>query len=263
MRHSVLFLLAVFVLSLLIVGRGPGARCLLALAGCAALCSLTGWLVARGDVQPLLATLLCAFFCLLAVVFGLLTPWRNACAAFLGAAAALLAAFGVAAVSVWQLKLTGVFDTVTRDVWYGTGTGHVGLHWIVLGGMVVASVGVVADLAIAVTSAMAQVQTVKPGADRRELFGVGLRLGGDVTGTEVNTLVYVLLGLNLGAVLLPLARPDVQQAPVPWLEVLNRQAVAVEMVTALAGTLGLALAIPLTACFAAAVLGGRRTDETL
>ena len=118
----------------------------------------------------------------------------------------------------------------------------------------VVGVGCIVDLAVAVASTMAEVQAVNPAVGRRELIASGLRLGGDVTGTEINTLVFALVGLNLGAVLLPLAPPDVAQAPVPWIEVLNRQAVAVELVAALGGTLGMVLAIPLTALVGAALM---------
>jgi len=249
-------LAAVFVVSALVVGRGDGLRCLLALGWCGAISATSAQASSAGWLHPLGALVGCAVLCLLGVTLCMLSPTRRAVGALLGAGVAFIAAGGGCAFFVWRLRLTGIFNTTMRDLWYGGGTRHLGPHWIVLGGMMVAGVGCICDLAIAVVSTMAEVQAANPAATRRELMASGLRLGGDVTGTEINTLVFALVGLNLGAVLLPLASPDVRQAPVPWLEVINRQSVSVEVVAALAGTIGMVLAIPLTALIGAALLKG-------
>jgi len=248
MQQQALGMLAlVFVTSVLAVGRRDGVRCLCALSACGVACVGAARATLLPSVHPLAALLICALVSLLAICFALLSSWRQAVSSALGAGAALIVSGAVSAFCVWQLKLTGVFNTTMRDLWYAMPRDHLGMHYIVLGGMILASVAVVADLAIAVTSTMAAVKDVNPDVSRKALIMSGIRLGGDVTGTEVNTLIFAFLGLNMGAILLPLAPPDVFQAPFPWVDLVNRQAMAVGVVTALAGTLGLTLAIPLTA----------------
>jgi uncharacterized membrane protein len=228
--------------------------CLVALVSCGGLCAASAWLAVVVRLHPFAVLGSCALLCLAGITACLVSPSRHWPAALLGATAALLVAGGVCGFAVWRLKLTGVFNTTMRDLWYGSMTAQLKLHWVVLGAMILTGVGAIADLAIAVTSTMGEVQAVNPRATRKELERAGLRLGRDVTGTEINTLIFALVGLSLGAALLPLAPPDVAQAPVPWLEVANRQAIAVEVVAALAGTLGMILAIPLTALVGGALM---------
>jgi len=244
---GLVFLGAVFLISLFLVGGRDGLRCLFVFLGCLGAIAVSAWAWARGGAWAFPAMGACILFCAILNIAGFLPSWRLRKAALFGGMLALLGPILIAILGVWCLKLTGAYTPSLRDVWYGAGTRHIPQHFVILGLVVLTSVGAIADLAIAVTAVMAELRDVGSGVDRRQLAAAGMRLGSDVTGTELNTLIYAFLGLQFGVVLLPFAQPDVRNTVIPWLEVANRQSTAVVTLAALAGTAGLLLAIPLTA----------------
>ena len=60
--------------------------------------------------------------------------------------------------------------------------------------VIVGIVGAVIDSAMAVSSAVYEVSHKNPELTERELFASGLRMGGNIMGTTVNTLLFAGIG---------------------------------------------------------------------
>ena len=236
--------------SLLIVGRGQGLKCLVMLAAFPALLFMAGWLLISGR-SPVLPTLLTAGLIALACqVFLLLGAGASGRLAFLGAVGGYVFAVIVAGLCVQWFHITGVYSPLLRDLWYAPGTGHLDFGLLALGAIALAGAGINPDLAVAVTATIQEVHKANPGLSRFQLFASGMRFGRDVIGTEINTLPFALLGCGMGGILLVLVKPDVAHWPYSWMSLSNRQSIAVEVAAMAAGTIGLALTIPLTALLA-------------
>ncbi|MEI6562882.1 MAG: YibE/F family protein [bacterium] len=247
--------------SLIVIGRGQGLKCLVMLIAFPTLLFAVGGLLIRTRLPALPVLLIAGLLAMVGQVFLLLGTGASGRRAALGAAGAYLFAVIVAALCIQRYHITGVYSALLQDLWYAPGTGPLDFRFLALGTIALAGTGIIADLAVAVTVTIQQVHKANPGLSGVALFASGMRFGRDVIGTEINTLPFALLGGGLGGILLALAKPDVQQWPYHWMYWSNRQSTAVEISAMAAGTIGLALTIPLTAVLVAHRLGRRKESR--
>lgn len=111
---------------------------------------------------------------------------------------------------------------------------------LLVGGILIAALGAVNDVAMSISSAMNELVSVHPGLTRRELFRSGMHIGRDMVGTMTNTLILALVGGALVTILyLSSLEPSFQQ-------LMSSAYFSVEIVQALASSLGVILAVPLS-----------------
>jgi len=103
----------------------------------------------------------------------------------------------------------------------------------------------VLDVAVSVTSAMAEMKDYNPDMPPADLFQAGVNVGREVLGSMINTLVFAYFGNSLVLSLLIM-----EAEPIP-VALLNDAVVTEEVIRALAGTAGLLMTVPLTAAFGA------------
>jgi uncharacterized membrane protein len=220
-----------------------------------ALLFIAGWLLigARAPGLPTLLTV--GLLALAGQVFLLLGAGASGRLALLGAAGGYLFAVLVATLCVQWFHITGVYSPLLRDLWYAPDTAHLDFAHLALGTIALAGAGIIADLAVAVTATVQEVHKANPNLSGSQLFASGMRFGRDVIGTEINTLPFALLGSGIGGILLMLVKPDVAHWPFSWMTLVNQQNIAVEIAAMAAGTIGLALTIPLTALLVSRHLG--------
>jgi len=209
-----------------------------------------------GGVDPLLATVVT--WAGLAVIISLLVSGihRRTLAIVAGCAGGLIITCGLSVIASSALRMTGVYSALTQDLWY-SGAGGIDFVKLLSAGITLGALGVVIDLATAVASAVFEVADVDPTMSRKDLALSGLRVGRDVMGTELNTLVFAYAGARVGLLLLPFFGPKGYRLPV--IQVLSLQSFAAEVAHIAVGTAGLILTIPLTALLAGLIAPGGRT----
>lgn len=119
------------------------------------------------------------------------------------------------------------------------------LKGLLFAGMIIGALGAVLDVAMSISSSQEQIKRIQPDVSWNQLVKGGLHVGRDMLGTMANTLILAYLGTSLPLLLLF----SVYEAS--YATIMNLDLMATEVVRALSGSIGLALAIPLTA-----VLGG-------
>jgi len=125
--------------------------------------------------------------------------------------------------------------------------GKVSLQGLLLGGIVIGSLGVLDDVTVTQASAVWELHQANPTYGFGRLFSAGLRIGRDHIASTVNTLVLAYAGASLPLlVLFTLSNRDLSG-------VLTGELVATEVVRTLVGSLGLVAAVPLTTALAAFV----------
>ena len=168
--------------------------------------------------------------------------------AFSGALGGCVSALVFGWGSIFMLHLSGL-STGTASLLGSTIPG-MDLRGILLTSIIIGASGAVLDVAVSVTSAMAEMKDHDPGIEARVLFQSGINVGKEVLGSMVNTLVFAYFGNSLVLSLLIL-----EAEPIP-IAMLNDAVIAEEVIRALAGTAGLLLTIPLTALFGALMMSG-------
>lgn len=119
---------------------------------------------------------------------------------------------------------------------------------LLFAGIIIGALGAVMDVGMSVASAMAEVKRLHPEVTRAALFRSGMNVGRDVMGTMSNTLILAYTGSAIPLLLLFMAYDT------PLIRIANLDLIATEVVRALAGSIGLILAIPITALAGAYLL---------
>jgi uncharacterized membrane protein len=118
---------------------------------------------------------------------------------------------------------------------------HLELRGLLLAAVMVGGIGAVLDVAVSVTSSMAELYSYDPSIPLRRLWRAGINVGSDVLGSMINTLILAYLGSSLPfVVLISMEGPDL-------VALLNDPHIAQEILRSVAGTVGLLLTIPVTA----------------
>ena len=111
---------------------------------------------------------------------------------------------------------------------------------LLVGGILIAALGAVNDVAMSISSAMNELISVNPELTRKDLFKSGMNIGRDMVGTMTNTLILALAGSSLVMMIYYASlRPT-------WNELMSSAFLSIEAVQALASSVGVILAVPVT-----------------
>ena len=238
-------LLALFMLALLVFGRRQGFRTILTLifTFSAIFFVFIPAILNERNIY-LTSVIICVFIVLMTLLLLNGANIKSACAV-LGNIGGLALA-GLLALLVNRLAvITGMVGDEVMYLLYIDDAPKIDLVAIVWSGMVIGALGAVMDVAMSVSSAMHELASNQPDLDERKLLKAGLRVGGDVLGTMTNTLILAYIGSSLILVLvLMIYQPDTML-------LINSERVAVEVLQALIGSLGILAAIPITSLVAA------------
>lgn len=160
---------------------------------------------------------------------------------------ASLALTGVVAwVFVGATKLTGLADESAAYL-DALGT-PIDLQGLVLAGVVIGSLGVLDDVTVTQVSAVWELERAAPGGGFATLYRRAVRIGRDHISSTVNTLFLAYAGAALPLLLL------FREASQSVGSVATREIVAVEIVRALVGSIGLVASVPISTALAAKVV---------
>ncbi len=221
-----------------VVGRWRGALALIGLG--ASLVLVTQFMVPAilaGESPFLVALLgsLAAMFITVALSSGL---GAQSLAAALGIAGSLLLA------SILALLYAGLahLDGFTSDLAFTLRQSGVGvsLQGLVIAGMVVAALGVLADMAVSQASAVMALRRANPAQRAGELYRGAFGVGRDHFAATVNTLVFAYVGASLPLLIL------FKSSGVDFTDAINAQDVAEPLIGILIGAVALIASVPLT-----------------
>jgi uncharacterized membrane protein len=166
-------------------------------------------------------------------------------AAILGIAASLLFAGVAGTIAVHAAQLDGRSGNDLSTFLQQTGS-HLSLQGIILAGLVIGTLGVLADMAVTQASAVMELRRANPELEARSIFAGAFRVGRDHLVATTHTLVLVYVGATLPLLLV------LQSAGVASTDALNTQDVAEPVVATLVGAMALLLSVPLTTALATA-----------
>ena len=132
---------------------------------------------------------------------------------------------------------------------------QVDLRGVLLGGIIIGSLGVLNDVTVTQASAVWTLRAANPGWGPRKLYGAGMRIGRDHIASVIDTLVLAYAGASLPLLLL------FTLASRPVGDILTGALVAEEIVRALVGSIGLVASVPLTTGLAALVAAQAASPE--
>ncbi len=245
-RAALLGLLALFVAMLVALSGWQGFKVALSISISIA---LIGYVLVplflRGFNPVPIAILLSGIFTLIGI--GLSTGWnRKTLVTAVGTMGGALVAYAVSWLFADWAHLSGL--ATEEDRMFFDKNPLLQPRGLLFAGIIVASAGVVEDVAVSIVSGIAEVRKANHRLSMRELFTAGMVIGKDHMAALANTLVYAYVGGSLSTLLL------YKQFGGSWLKFINFDSIVDEIVRALSGTIGLIFTVPITALLAAWVI---------
>jgi uncharacterized membrane protein len=243
-RTGSLFWIALFFIGLvMLVGRGKGLR---ALAGTLFSVFVILTLILpqiRAGRDPVSVCVVGSIL-LLTVSTYLVYGWRpKAHAALAGMALSLVLTALLAWLFVGWSRLSGFGSEEGAYLLMELGP-DVSLSGLVLGGIIIGSLGVLDDICVGQASAIFELMNANRDLGWRDLFHRSLNIGRDHIASLVNTLLLAYVGASMPLMMVFTIYQE------PLLRRLNREPIAEEIVRTLVGSMGLVLAVPITSLIA-------------
>jgi len=254
-RVPVLAVLALlFVAALCGIGGSRGFRSLLGMVfTLSSIFFLFIPLLYRGFSPTVAATLMAA-----ATVTVSLLLLGGASVKSLSAIAGALVGIAVSAALAWAVQsvaqISGYTTAEVDSLLAIAGRTGMKVGELLFAAFLISTLGAVLDISISVASAVSEVHLGNPSLTAAALFRSGMRVGRDMMGTMASTLILAFVGASLNAVILlySLERSAAQ--------ILNSNAITIEVVQSLSAGLAVTLTVPAVA-FIAAALSRHRTDR--
>ena len=241
--NYLLWLTAIFAVTILLISRWKGLRSLISMA--LSLTIIIGYIIPHilAGEDPLRVSISGSVI-LLAVTLYLTYGWNlKTHAAVLSMIIVLLITGVLAGAFVVVTRLTGSGDENALFLLQMLNT-QINLRGLLLGGMIIGALGVLDDLVTTQASAVFELHHANPSLGFPQLFRSAMRIGQDHVAATVNTLVLAYAGASLPMLLMfSLGRGD-------YGTLVNFEFVAEEIVRTLVGSLGLIAAVPLTTAIA-------------
>ena len=249
----VVFVLLFFVVTFLVGGR-TGLKSLVGLVFTViCLFAVLIPLLLKGASTIFTTFVVCAFIALVSfTVLG--GVHRKTVSAFLGtvSGAFLAMIFGLAAQAMarldgfrledaeplYQLKLQGI---------------PVSIRGLLVAGIIISALGAVMDVAMSISSSLEEVHAANPSLTRTDLFRSGMNIGRDMAGTMTNTLILAFLGGEFTLTIFLYARG------LAFYRLFSTPLVGLETISGISASLGLIMAIPLTAFISSALISRKGT----
>lgn len=250
----VVILLVLFVVITTLVGGKTGLKSLLGLA-ITVICLI--WimcpLLMKGAPVILTAFLLCVFVSVVCfVILGGIRK-KTVCA-ILGTVAgiALAAAFGEIAQLIAKVNSYNLYDLNGEiEEFKNIQLQGIPLHitGLMTAGILISALGAVMDVAMSLSSAMSELKSVNPSLGFKELWKSGMNIGRDMVGTMTNTLILAFVGSSLVVVIW------MWSLNLSFHQLVSSPFLSLELISALSSSVGVILAVPLTALIGAAFFG--------
>jgi uncharacterized membrane protein len=253
-QGSMLVLVALFAGLVVLFGRLRGAMSLIGLGLSLAVVLLFMVPAILNGKSALAVAVVGAVAVMLATILLAHGAGPKSLAAIVGTAASLVVTVGLAVLFTDVTHLTGL--ATEEATFLQINDAGVSLQGLLLAGMIVAALGVLDDVTVSQSSTVLALRAANPAQSFRELFTRAMDVGRDHVSATVNTLVLAYVGSSLPLLLI------FSSGQIGFLDAVNLEIIAKEIVATLVGSIGLIAAVPITTALAA-LLARRMSDAEL
>ncbi|RPF47977.1 putative membrane protein [Hydrogenoanaerobacterium saccharovorans] len=244
---TLLILGLVFMVLLLLFGRGKGVNTIISLAfTCLAVFAVFIPSILSGKNAYISSIVICLFTIIMTL---LIVNGANAkgLAAGIGCLGGVLVSGALTLIMDYFLRLTGLVDEESVFLLYMETPKPIDLKAIIFAAIIIGAMGAIMDVAMSIASSLAEVREIMEVPTFGALMKSGIQIGRDIMGTMANTLVLAYIGSSLSMVLLLIAYNK------SLLGLLNKEMIVVEILQTLVGSMGILFTIPLTSAISAFV----------
>ncbi len=240
-RDKDIYVLAgVFVILMIIVGGIKGIKSLITLGlTVVGIYYLLNGIVSGGN--PIFLSIVVSLVLTIMTMFLVAGFNLKAISAIIGTIGGVIIAGLIALLVSNTSNLTGLGTQEAQMLVYSDHPVAFNIHGILFASILLGTLGAVMDVCMSIASAINEVTEANPLMSAMDLFKSGMNIGRDVMGTMVNTLILAYVGTSVFLILIFMVND------ISYVDIINMDLVATEVVRAVSGTIGLICAIPLTA----------------
>jgi len=246
----IIWLISLFAIILVLIGGKKGLKALLSLLITIGLIFFVLFPLTLRGYDPLFVAILVAGLVSL-IVFRIV---GGKTVKSLAAAIGTLLGVTIAGLLAWivgnMMHMSGMSSEESRILLYSMDM-KIDFQGLLFASILIGALGAIMDVGMSIASAIDEVRKVHPEANLKNLFQAGMNVGRDVMGTMSNTLILAYTGSALPLLLLLIANN------ISLAKIINSEMIAVEILRALAGSIGLVLCIPITAIVSAFIYSKR------
>lgn len=241
-RSNVLYvLIGLFALIVVVIGGVKGVKSLVALVFTLVSCVYLMLPLMLKGVNPILAGIIMAILSISVTLLLVSGKNMKTLTAILGTVSGVVIAGIVAYVFGELAHLSGLTMDNAESLMYIAEDTGLKIRGLMFTGILVASLGAVMDVAMSISSAILEIHSVNNRVSMSELFRSAMNIGKDIIGTMTNTLILAFAGGSLSVLIL------IYSSNMTYNKLINLDVLGIEVIQGLAGSIGIVLAVPITA----------------
>jgi len=191
--------------------------------------------------SPILFAIITAIFSSLVTIYFTVGMNKKFVIALLGVTGGVLIAGILSYIFTYRMRLNGFLDSDLLSCAYLLR--KIKIKELIPAGVIIGSLGAVMDVAVSITSSINELHEANPNISKKSMFKSAINIGNDIIGTMINTLILAYIASSIFTLLLIY----IQANEYPLIRILNFQDIAVEIMRSICGSIGILIAVPLTA----------------
>jgi uncharacterized membrane protein len=232
---------ALFIVLLLCIGRFQGLKTIISLAiTILSIIYILLPLILKGYDPAIVSVIICVFNVLvtLFIVGGFN---RKTVSAILGTSFGIIFAGVLVLIIAPVSYITGFGETESQYLSFIPQQIDFNFSKLLFASIIIGATGAIMDIGMSISSSVNEIYVQNSYLTKKELFKSGMNVGRDIMGTMANTLILAYTGASLQLILVLFAYKF------SFTDILSNNMIASEVLRALAGSIGIIIAIPATA----------------
>jgi len=254
-QDYILYLSILFIILILIVGKQKGIKSVITLMiTLFSVIKILLPLILKG-YDPILTTIGVSIFITAITLFIVSGINNKSISAIIGTTGGVLTSGLISYYIGSKIRLTG-FNS-EEAIMLSTIGDSINLDFksLLFAGIIMGALGAVMDVGMSISSSIEEIHKANPSLSKKELFSSGMNVGRDIMGTMTNTLILAYTGSSIPLLLLFMYyEPSI-------IKILNLDVIATEVVRSLSGSIGLIVAIPLTALVSSMLIKNKKESK--
>lgn len=250
---KILMLTAVFLVLILLIGRWKGVNTILSLGFTFSFVFFVFVPAVMSGYNAYLWSAVTCIYTIVMTLFLINSTSKKTFATIFGCISGTVIAAAGTCIMTKIMDLTGYVDEHSYYLTMLETETPIDLTAIIFAAIIIGAVGAIMDVAMDISSSLYELSEHVPDITLGKLIKSGMSIGRDIMGTMANTLVLAYIGSSLSCIMILLTYTT------SAMDLLNRELIIVEFLTAIIGSLAILLTIPCTVLICGALyLPGRK-----
>ena len=239
-QNYMLIMIAVFFASIIIIGGKRGIKAILGLV----VTVLAVYFILIKSIyvgkSPIVMSIITSAIIILATLIIIGGFNKKVLTAALGTLGGIITAGIFAIIFSYLTKLSGAGEDAVQLSINATNITF-NFRELIFAGIIISALGACMDVGMSIASSLDEIKLKTPEITGKELFKSGMNIGKDIIGTMCNTLILAYVGGALTLIILFMV------CDFNFIQILNKETIAEEIISAVAGSTGVLYTVPITA----------------